>query len=40
MHGVPFDVAFSLPPTLRLAMVVAVGTLAGRQFDWESLQWT
>lgn len=39
MNGVPFDVAFSLSPTMRLAMVVAIGTLKGQVFDWESMQW-
>jgi hypothetical protein len=39
MNGVPFDVAFSLSPTQRLAWVVAVGTLQGRVFEWESMSW-
>ncbi len=39
MNGVPFDVAFALSPALRLAMVVAVGTLKGERFDWEAMQW-
>jgi len=37
MNGVPFNVAFSLPPDERLAFVVVIGTLAGRSFDWESM---
>ncbi len=39
MNGVPFDVAFSLSATQRLAWVVAVGTLRGRVFDWGSMSW-
>ena len=39
MNGVPFDVAFSLSPTARLAWVVAVGTLNGRVFDWSNFRW-
>lgn len=38
-NGVPFDVAFTLPPHERLAWIVAVGTLQGRQFDWATLSW-
>ncbi len=40
MNGVPFDVAFSLSPAMRLAMVVGVGTLRGGRFDWETMAWT
>ena len=39
MHGVPFELAASLSPTQRVAWVVAVGTLRGRAFDWDSLYW-
>ncbi len=35
----PFDVAFSLDETERLAWVVALGTLDGRAFDWRALAW-
>lgn len=35
----PFDVAFSLPVDERLAFIVALGTLDGREFDWGSLLW-
>ena len=38
-NGVPFDVAFSLPPDDRLAWVVALGTIDGREFDWQNLRW-
>ena len=38
-NGVPFDVAFSLPPDDRLAWVVALGTLDGGEFDWATLSW-
>jgi len=37
---VPFDVAFSLSADERLAFVVALGTLSGRMFDWDTLQWS
>jgi len=36
---VPFDVAFSLDETDRLAFIVALGTLAGRDFDWATQSW-
>jgi len=39
MNGVPFDVAFTLSPTSRLAWVVAIGTLKGRVFDWANAKW-
>ncbi len=35
----PFDVAFSLPEDERLAFIVALGTLEGREFDWQTLRW-
>lgn len=35
----PFDVAFSLPPDERLAWVVALGTLDGREFDFTANTW-
>ncbi len=35
----PFDVAFSLDATERMAFVVALGTLDGGEFDFGSLQW-
>ena len=35
----PFDVAFSLEPSERLAFVVALGTLEGRAFDFERMAW-
>ena len=38
-NGVPFDVAFSLPPDERLAWIVAFGTIDGREFDWHTLRW-
>ncbi len=38
-NGVPFDVAFTLARGERLAWVVAIGTLAGGYFDWNSLTW-
>lgn len=38
-NGVPFDVAFSLPPEDRLAWVVALGQLDGGEFDFAALRW-
>jgi len=38
-NGVPFDVACSLTRNERLAWVVALGALEGRQFDWQAIQW-
>ena len=35
----PFDIAFALDETERLAFVVAIGTLEGRVFDWSALSW-
>jgi hypothetical protein len=32
-------VAFSLPPDERLAWVVALGTLDGRVFDFDTMSW-
>ncbi len=39
MNGVPFDVAFSLDRTTRLAFVVAIGTLKGEVYDWNERKW-
>jgi hypothetical protein len=36
---VPFDVAFSLPVDERMAFIVALGSLDGREFDWHRLRW-
>lgn len=38
-HGIPFDVAFSLSPTRRLAWVVVMGELSGGKFDWSRGEW-
>jgi len=38
-NGVPFDVAFSLPPEDRLAWIVALGRLDGREFDFIRMEW-
>ena len=35
----PFDVAFGLPEDERLAFVVVLGSLEGREFDWNTLSW-
>jgi hypothetical protein len=36
---VPFDIAFSLDATDRLAWVVALGRLDGGTFDFATLTW-
>jgi hypothetical protein len=36
---VPFDVAFSLDATERLAFVVALGRLDGGEFDFATMRW-
>jgi hypothetical protein len=36
---VPFDIAFSLDPTDRLAWIVAIGRLDGGEFDFTTLTW-
>ena len=38
-NGVPFDVAFSLDEEERMVWVVALGQLAGLQFDWDKCSW-
>ena len=38
-NGVPFDVAFSLPPDERMAYVVTFGCLDGQYFDWCTHRW-
>lgn len=38
-RGVPFDVAFSLPVEDRIAWIVALGTIDGREFDWSAMRW-
>ena len=37
--GVPFDVAFSLDPEMRLAFCVIFGVLGGRVFNWDRMDW-
>ena len=38
-NGVPFDIAFALDDTDRMAFVVALGSLEGRAFDWTTGAW-
>ncbi len=38
-NGVPFDIAFTLPARERLAWVVVMGCLGGREFDWSTETW-
>ena len=38
-NGIPFDVAFSLPPADRLAWVVVLGELEGHSWDHEAGSW-
>lgn len=37
--GVPFDVVFSLDPTMRKAMIIAHGINQGGTFDFNGWQW-
>lgn len=39
MHGIPFDVAFSLDEDQRLAWVVIIGEFHGGKFDWAARMW-
>ena len=36
-HGVPFDVAFSLPPEERFAFAVIFGRFEGGKFDFDKM---
>jgi hypothetical protein len=38
-HGVPFDLAFSMPRWRAMAFAVAIGEGDGGQFDWSSMKW-
>lgn len=38
-NGVPFDFAFSLDVSERVAWVVALGELDGFVFDWHDMSW-
>ncbi|MBV1829723.1 hypothetical protein HNW77_01375 [Komagataeibacter sp. AV436] len=38
-HGVPWDVAMSMPRVRRMAFLVAFGELAGGRYDWSTQQW-
>lgn len=38
-EGVPFDVAFSLPPEYRAAFSIILGELEGGTFDWSLGEW-
>jgi hypothetical protein len=38
-YGVPFDVAFSLPNDMRVAMLIVFGENEGGKFDWAALRW-
>jgi hypothetical protein len=37
--GVPYEVAFGFDEAERIAHVVAFGTMAGLNFDWQTLRW-
>jgi hypothetical protein len=39
-NGVPFDVAFSLPPGERAAWVVVMGRFDGLDYNWQDKQWS
>lgn len=40
-NGIPFDVAFSLSPAMRLAWVVVMAEMEGgtHEFDWSAGRW-
>lgn len=38
-RGVPFDVAFSVDESWRLAALVAFGEIEGEDWDWKNLRW-
>jgi hypothetical protein len=38
-HGIPFDVAFSLPNDERVAWLIICREADGQNFDWNSLSW-
>jgi hypothetical protein len=38
-NGVPFDVAFSLSETERMAYCINFGTFEGNVWDYESMAW-
>lgn len=38
-HGVPWDVAFALPTSDALGMVVAFGEMDGGTFSWDQMRW-
>jgi hypothetical protein len=38
-HGVPWDAAWQLTPTRRLAYLVAAGEIDGGEFDWGAMRW-
>jgi hypothetical protein len=39
-HGVPFDIAFSLPDDERTAWVVVLGELDGSRYDFATRTWS
>lgn len=39
-YGVPYDVAFSLDPTYRLAYLIILGEAeSNHKWDWGSMKW-
>jgi hypothetical protein len=38
-HGIPFDVAVSLPERDRIAWTIAEQELDGNVFDWKAGRW-
>lgn len=38
-HGVPWDTAWKLTPTKRLAFIVAFGENEGGTFNWRTMAW-
>ncbi|GGH14874.1 hypothetical protein GCM10007036_14470 [Alsobacter metallidurans] len=38
-NGVPFDVAFSMEPAMRLAACIAFGEMDGGKWNWSRMAW-
>lgn len=38
-HNVPFDVAFAMDRTMRLAWIIVLGQASGGHWDWDNMAW-
>jgi hypothetical protein len=38
-NNVPFDVAFAMDRTMRLAAIIVFGRMEGGHWDWERMCW-